>query len=37
MITTPDETIRLEHLPAGVYLFMFEKDGKEKTVKVVKE
>ena len=37
MITNPDETIRLEHLPAGVYFFMFEKDGKEKTVKVVKE
>ena len=36
MITFPDETIRLEHLPAGVYFFRFENDGKTKTVKVVK-
>ena len=31
-----DETLRLEHLPAGVYFFLFEKDGKTKTVRVVK-
>ena len=36
-ITNPDETINLAHLPAGVYIFRFEKDGKEKTVRVVKE
>ena len=32
----PDETLRLEHLPAGVYFFMIEKDGKTKTVKAIK-
>ena len=36
MMTSPDETIRLEHLPAGVYFFMVEKDGKTKTSKIVK-
>ena len=36
MITSADETIPLEHLPAGVYFFLFEKDGKTKTVRVVK-
>jgi hypothetical protein len=36
-ITSPDETIRLEHLPAGVYLFCLEKAGKVKTVKVIRE
>jgi hypothetical protein len=35
-IVNPDETIRLEHLPAGVYFFRIEKDGKAKTVKAVK-
>jgi hypothetical protein len=35
-ITNADETIRLEHLPAGVYFFTIEKDGKTKTVKVIK-
>ena len=35
-ITNSNETIRLEHWPAGVYFFRFEKDGKAKTVKVVK-
>ena len=35
-ITHPDETIHLEHLPAGVYFFHFEKDGKTKTVKTIK-
>jgi len=28
--------IRLEHLPAGVYVFSIEKDGKEKTMRVMK-
>ena len=37
IITNPDETIRLEHLPAGVYFFVFEKEGQVKTVKMVKE
>ena len=37
MITRPDETVRLEHLPSGVYFFLLEKDGKSTTVKVVKE
>jgi hypothetical protein len=36
-ITGADETIALEQLPAGVYLFRVEKDGHTKTVKVVKE
>ena len=35
-ITNPDEIIHLEHLPAGVYFFVFEKDKKVKTVKIVK-
>ena len=35
-ITSPDETIRLEHLPAGVYFFSVEKDGQTKTMKVIK-
>ena len=37
MITNPDETIRLEHLPAGVYFFVIENGKQAKTVKVVKE
>jgi len=37
MITNHNETIRLAHLPPGVYFFRVEKDGKEKTVKVVKK
>ena len=36
MITSADETIRLEHLPAGVYFFLFEKDGKTKTAAMIK-
>jgi len=37
IITGSDEIIRLGHLPAGVYFFTLEKDGKKKTVKMVKE
>jgi uncharacterized repeat protein (TIGR02543 family) len=33
----PDETISLPHLPAGLYFFRLEKDGKTKTVKAAKE
>ena len=36
-ITNPDETIRLEQLPSGVYFFTIESDGQSKTVKIVKE
>jgi uncharacterized repeat protein (TIGR02543 family) len=32
-VSSADETIRLEHLPAGLYLFRLEKDGKTYTVK----
>jgi hypothetical protein len=35
-ITSPDETVHLEGLPAGMYFFRLEKDGKTKTVKGVK-
>jgi hypothetical protein len=35
-VTGTDETIHLEHLPAGLYLFQLEKDGKTKTIKIVK-
>ena len=35
-ITNEDETINLEHLPAGVYVFRFEKDGKTHAERVVK-
>jgi len=35
-ITNSDETINFEHIPGGVYFFRFEKDGNEKTVKVIK-
>jgi uncharacterized repeat protein (TIGR02543 family) len=35
-VTGADETIHLEHLPAGLYLFQLEKDGKTKTMKAVK-
>ena len=37
MISNPDETLRLGYLPAGVYFFRLEQDGKAQTVKVVKE
>jgi hypothetical protein len=36
-ITSPNETIRLEHLPQGVYFFTFENGKQSKTMKVVKE
>jgi hypothetical protein len=35
-ITTFDETIQLDHVPAGLYFFRLEKGGKTKTVKVGK-
>jgi hypothetical protein len=35
-IIVPDETIHLERLPIGLYLFRLEKDGKTKTMKIVK-
>ncbi len=35
-ITNPDETIPLEHLPTGWYLFCVMKDGKVQTIRVVK-
>ena len=36
MINTTDETVRMEHLPAGVYFFRFEKDEQTIMVKTVK-
>jgi uncharacterized repeat protein (TIGR02543 family) len=36
-VVNPDEIIHLEKLPAGVYLFQIEKDGKSKTIKAVKQ
>jgi len=36
IISSPDEIIRLEHLPVGVYFFRLEKDGKVKTEKMIK-
>ena len=35
-ITSPNETIRLDHLPAGNYIFNLEKKGRMKTVKILK-
>ncbi|MDR3094531.1 MAG: leucine-rich repeat domain-containing protein [Bacteroidales bacterium] len=35
-ITNTDEIIRLDKLPAGMYFFRFEKNGKAKTLKVGK-
>ncbi|GHT21222.1 hypothetical protein FACS189430_00900 [Bacteroidia bacterium] len=35
-VVNPDETINLEKLPAGLYFFRLEKDGKVKTFKAVK-
>jgi hypothetical protein len=35
-VVNQDETIRLEHLPASVYFFHLEKDGKRKTMKAIK-
>ena len=37
MITSPDETISMERLPAGLYLFRLEKNGTVQTVRVIKE
>ncbi|MDR1672486.1 MAG: T9SS type A sorting domain-containing protein, partial [Bacteroidales bacterium] len=34
-LTAADETIHLEHLPTGLYLFLLEQDGKTKTMKIV--
>jgi len=36
-IESPDEMLRLEHLPAGVYIFCMEKEGNVKTISVAKE
>jgi uncharacterized protein YjdB len=36
IIATPDESISLGHLSAGVYLLIIEKDGNVKTERVVK-
>jgi len=36
IITNPDETIHMSHLPAGVYFFIVEIDGKTITKKVIK-
>ena len=36
MLTNPDETIQLAHLPAGIYFFMIENSGMMKTIKIVK-
>jgi len=36
-IINPDETIRLDHLPAGMYIFRVERNGKMKTVRAITE
>ena len=36
-VASPDEVIRLGHLPAGVYLFRVEVDGRVMTIKAVKQ
>jgi len=36
-IESHDEMLRLEHLPASVYVFRLVKDGKSTTVNIVKE
>ena len=36
ILTKPDETIRLEHLPAGIYFFRVESDRQITTVKAIK-
>jgi hypothetical protein len=36
-LTNPDETLRLGGLPAGMYFFRFDNDGKAITLKVVKK
>jgi len=35
-MTNPDETIRLEHLPAGAYFFTIENGHQSKTIKLIK-
>ena len=35
-ITSPDETVRLEQLPVGLYFFHLEKGSQSKTIKVIK-
>ena len=35
-IASPDETLRLERLPDDAYILIFEKSGKTKSVKVIK-
>jgi len=37
ILANPDETLRLQHLPAGVYIFAIEIDGKMKTMRMVKQ
>ena len=37
IITDNDETINLEHLPAGAYIFRVEKEGEIMTEKIVKK
>ena len=36
IIINPDETLRLEHLPAGVYFFVIENGKQAKTIKIIK-
>jgi exo-beta-1,3-glucanase (GH17 family) len=36
ILTNPGETIRLEHLPAGIYFFRVESDRQVTTVKAIK-
>ena len=36
-IASPNETLRLSHLPDGVYFFCIEKDNQTKMVKMMKE
>ncbi|MDR1667788.1 MAG: leucine-rich repeat domain-containing protein [Bacteroidales bacterium] len=35
-VTRAEETVHLEHLPAGLYLLLLDKDGKRQTKKIVK-
>ena len=37
IITSPDETVQLSQLPAGVYFLQLEKDGTVKMMKVVRK